>query len=78
MRLKVPCCCRGRTLRLSFLSPSSSVSAWLHCASIRVFCLSPVPTSTPQVKKIAAEFEVEDGPNDEGEMFERPAKPSDR
>ncbi|CAN0200286.1 unnamed protein product, partial [Ectocarpus fasciculatus] len=31
-----------------------------------------------QVKKIAAEFEVEDGPNDEGEMFERPAKPSDR
>ena len=31
-----------------------------------------------QVKKLAAEFDVEDGPNDEGEMFERPAKPSDR
>ena len=31
-----------------------------------------------QVKVIAAEYEVEDGPNDEGEMFERPARPSDR
>ena len=30
------------------------------------------------VKEIAAEFEVEDGPNDEGEMFMRPARPSDR
>lgn len=34
--------------------------------------------SPSQVKRIAAEFDVEDGPNDEGEMFERPAKPSDR
>ena len=31
-----------------------------------------------QVKVIAAEVEVEDGPNDEGEMFERPGRPSDR
>ena len=31
-----------------------------------------------QVKAFAAEFEVVDGPNDEGEMFTRPAKPSDR
>ncbi len=31
-----------------------------------------------QIKEIASEFEVTDGPNDEGEMFERPAKPSDR
>ena len=30
-----------------------------------------------QVKSIAAEYTVIDGPNDEGEMFERPAKPSD-
>jgi ubiquinol-cytochrome c reductase cytochrome c1 subunit len=30
------------------------------------------------VKEIAAEFEVEDGPDDEGEMFMRPARPSDR
>ncbi|MBT4933074.1 MAG: cytochrome c1 [Rhodospirillaceae bacterium] len=30
------------------------------------------------VKEIAAEFEVEDGPNDEGEMYLRPARPSDR
>ena len=29
------------------------------------------------VKAIAAEYPLIDGPNDEGEMFERPAKPSD-
>ncbi|GMH45206.1 hypothetical protein BSKO_13163 [Bryopsis sp. KO-2023] len=31
-----------------------------------------------EVKEMAAEIEVEDGPNDEGEMFFRPGKPSDR
>jgi ubiquinol-cytochrome c reductase cytochrome c1 subunit len=30
-----------------------------------------------QIKAFAAEYEVQDGPNDEGEMFERPAKPHD-
>ncbi len=31
-----------------------------------------------QVKAFAAQFEVEDGPNDEGEMYMRPARPADR
>lgn len=31
-----------------------------------------------QVKNIAADFTVEDGPDDDGEMFDRPARPSDR
>ena len=31
-----------------------------------------------QIKAFAAENEVQDGPNDEGEMYERPALPSDR
>lgn len=31
-----------------------------------------------QIKAIAKEYTVTDGPNDEGEMFERPAIPSDR
>lgn len=31
-----------------------------------------------EIKAIAAEYTVIDGPNDEGEMFERPARPSDR
>jgi ubiquinol-cytochrome c reductase cytochrome c1 subunit len=31
-----------------------------------------------QVQAIAAEYEVQAGPNDEGEMFMAPAKPSDR
>ena len=30
-----------------------------------------------EVKAIAAEYEITDGPNDEGDMFERPGKPSD-
>jgi len=33
--------------------------------------------SNEEVKAIAAEYTVLDGPNDEGEMFERAAKPSD-
>jgi ubiquinol-cytochrome c reductase cytochrome c1 subunit len=34
--------------------------------------------SLDQVKAIAANFEVEDGPNADGEMFTRPARPSDK
>lgn len=34
--------------------------------------------SEAQVKAIAAEYEVEDGPDADGEMFERPAKASDK
>ena len=34
--------------------------------------------SIDQVKAIAANFEVEDGPNEDGEMFTRPGRPSDR
>ena len=49
------------------------------CVSFQIDSgLLPTPAQLSQVKKIAAEYEVEDGPNDEGEMFERPAKPSDR
>ena len=33
--------------------------------------------SKDQVKAIASNFEVTDGPNNDGEMFTRPAKPSD-
>ena len=31
-----------------------------------------------EVKTIAAQYEVEDGPNDEGDMFSRPGLPADR
>lgn len=39
--------------------------------------LTELGYSEDAVKEFAAQFEVEDGPNDEGEMFTRPAKPSD-
>ncbi len=34
--------------------------------------------SEDEAKEVAAQYEVEDGPNDEGEMFVRPARLSDR
>jgi cytochrome c1 len=36
------------------------------------------PSENPVVKAIAAEYEVTDGPDDTGEMFKRPALPSDK
>jgi cytochrome c1 len=33
--------------------------------------------STGQVQALAAEYKVQDGPNDAGDMFERPARPAD-
>ena len=39
--------------------------------------LTEIGFSEDQIKAIAAEYEVEDGPDDEGEMFMRPAKASD-
>ena len=34
--------------------------------------------SEGQVKALAATYKVQDGPNDQGQMFERPGRPSDR
>ncbi len=51
------------------------------CHSLRQLSyrnLRAIGFTEDQVKKIAAEFEVTDGPNDEGEMFQRPGRPSDR
>ena len=31
-----------------------------------------------ELKAIAAQFEINDGPNDDGEMFTRPGRPSDK
>jgi ubiquinol-cytochrome c reductase cytochrome c1 subunit len=40
--------------------------------------LSALGYSEQQIKNYAAEYEVTDGPNADGEMFERPARPVDR
>ncbi len=40
--------------------------------------LQEVGFTKKEVKAIAAEYEVTDGPNDEGDMFKRQAKPYDR
>lgn len=39
--------------------------------------LEDIGFSPTEVQAIAAEYEVEDGPDDEGQMFTRPAMPSD-
>jgi len=40
--------------------------------------LADLGYSEAQVKTIAAEYKVQDGPNDQGDMFERAAQPADR
>lgn len=40
--------------------------------------LAALGYNADEIKAIAAENTVTDGPNDDGEMFERPARPSDR
>ena len=40
--------------------------------------LTDVGFSEAEVKTMAAEYSVTDGPNDDGDMFERPARPSDK
>ena len=39
--------------------------------------LAEIGYSEDQVKGIAAQYQVTDGPNDQGQMFQRPARPSD-
>jgi len=51
------------------------------CHSIRLVAyrnLTEIGFTADEVAAIAAERSVTDGPNDEGDMFERPALPSDR
>ncbi|MEO1702525.1 MAG: cytochrome c1 [Pseudomonadota bacterium] len=40
--------------------------------------LADLGYSDEQIKSFAAQYEVEDGPNEDGEMFFRPATPADR
>ncbi|MGX6959707.1 MAG: cytochrome c1 [Rickettsia endosymbiont of Pentastiridius leporinus] len=40
--------------------------------------LKDIGFSEEEIKEIARNYTVKDGPNDEGEMFDRPALPSDR
>src|SRR5207244_3800747 len=40
--------------------------------------LSELGYTEAQVRQIASEYKVQDGPNDQGEMFERDGRPADR
>jgi ubiquinol-cytochrome c reductase cytochrome c1 subunit len=51
-----------------------------NCHSLRLVAyrnLSALGFDENEIKEIAAEKQMQDGPNDQGEMFQRPAKPSD-
>jgi len=51
------------------------------CHSMKLLAyrnLRDIGFSEDQVKEIAASFQINDGPNDQGEMFERPGRPGDR
>ncbi|KAM7267296.1 hypothetical protein ACFE04_009462 [Oxalis oulophora] len=57
----------------------TQVCASCHSVSLVSYRdLVGVAYTEEEVKAMAAEIEVTDGPNDEGEMFTRPGKPSDR
>jgi ubiquinol-cytochrome c reductase cytochrome c1 subunit len=45
---------------------------------IRYRNLDGIGLSAAEIAALAKEYEVSDGPNDQGEMFQRPARPSDR
>ncbi|MGC4024991.1 MAG: cytochrome c1 [Mesorhizobium sp.] len=47
----------------------------MHLVPFRM--LEELGYNEAQVKAFAAEYTVQDGPNDDGEMFDRPGKPSD-
>ncbi|MBW8268417.1 cytochrome c1 [Caldovatus aquaticus] len=52
-----------------------------NCHSLRQLYyrnLTALGLSDAEVRAIAATVQVQDGPNDEGQMFERPGRPSDR
>lgn len=56
-----------------------TVCASCHSASLLYYRhLATVGFGQEEIKAIAAEVEVTDGPNDDGQMFERPGLPSDR
>lgn len=51
-----------------------------NCHSMKLLSyrnLSALGFSADEIKAFAAEKEVADGPNDQGEMYQRPARPSD-
>ena len=51
------------------------------CHSMRLVSyrnLRELGLTEAQVAAVAAQFEIKDGPNDEGQMFERPGRPADR
>ena len=51
------------------------------CHSLRLIAfrnLEALGYGEDEIKAIAAEYSIVDGPNEEGEMFERPGRPSDR
>lgn len=51
------------------------------CHSLRLVAyrnLADIGFTEDQIKTIAADKEVQDGPNEEGEMFDRPARATDR
>lgn len=55
------------------------VCASCHSLSLVAFhSLRDLGYSEDQVKVIAAEYQVTDGPDENGDMFQRPARPSDR
>lgn len=56
----------------------SEVCSGCHAMKYKSFRnLADLGFSEGEIKTISAEYDIEDGPNDDGDMFERPGRPSD-
>jgi len=64
-------------LQRGFLVYKQVCSACHAMSKLSYRNLAEMGYSDEEVKAIASQYSVMDGPNDEGEMFERPARPSD-
>ena len=66
------------SLQRGFLVYSEVCSACHSLKQLSYRNLSGIGFSEDQIKQIAAAASITDGPNDDGEMFERPGLPSDK
>lgn len=67
-----------KALQRGFQIYMESCSACHSLKRVAYRNLADIGFSEEEIKAIASEYSVTDGPNDEGEMFERQAVPSDR
>ena len=79
--IAVTCTCGNAFKTRSTLGHDLQVEVCANCHAMHLLSyrnLRALGLTEAQVAAIAATVQIQDGPNDEGQMFERPGRPSDR